>query len=164
MNVTCCIKTQFIKFCIWQSPLSKVSVSYFFFDFHHKKAISPNLASYWCLERHILGRVHQDASQVRFPGKNCGMQVLPGLASSNQTVGKSIQKYWQKVSFTNSIQWKKALNYFWSNAFCKVKHLTNLSTTFCCRTLIRIPSQTLLKIFSSVCWNLVVSRKNPVLT
>ncbi len=66
------------------------------------------------------------------------IQVLEGLLPSNQTVGSllrtpnwrsRLEKFQQEVISVNSLQLKNAINQFRSNAFGKVKNLTNLPTT-----------------------------------
>ncbi len=56
-----------------------------------------------------------------FPGKEGGIQVLVGLAPSNQIVGSIVKKPWpekpagkigQNVSWMNSLEWKNAPNNF----------------------------------------------------
>ncbi len=64
--------------------------------------------------------------------------VLEGLLPFNQTVGSLLRtprpekpsgKIQQEVISVNSLQLKNAINQFQSNAFGKVKNLTNLPTT-----------------------------------
>jgi hypothetical protein len=59
-----------------------------------------------------------------FPTKEGGIQVLAGLAPSTQTVRPLLRTSWlakptrkklAKSCSANSLQWEKALNYFWPN-------------------------------------------------
>ncbi len=74
-----------------------------------------------------------------FSRKKDGMRVLAGLAPTSQTLGSLMKthaclparKIWKKVSSMNSLQWKNARNYFITNAFGKVKILSNLPYNIC---------------------------------